>query len=159
MRKYALVNNNIVSSVVDVEDDDVRSLSDNNQMVIDITDVSPQPKSNWILNGNSLQIPSNFSDLEKFEIVLAGKKTDFGINLARQAIDRIGARNKILNKTGTQVAILLNQMLSIKLLLETGALGTARYSCTQLKTTFIEYEDIFDYVINEISSFEQVYGL
>lgn len=159
MRKYALVNNLIVTAIVDIEDQDYPEYAKFNNLVIDITDMSPQPQVNWLLNGNKLEFPNGTSSREKLEIELAEKKTDFGIKLARNAIDRIGARNKILNKNGAQVAVLLSQLLNVKLLLETGALGTARYSCIQLKSIYTEYSDIFDYVINEINIFEQNYTL
>lgn len=159
MRKYALINNLIVTGVIEIEEYDYCDYAKSNNLVIDITDLDPQPQVNWVLNGNKLEFPNGESNREKLEIELAEKKTDFGIKLSRIAIDRIGARNKILNKNGSQVSVLLNQLLPVKLLLETGALGTARYSCSQLKTVYIEYEDIFDYVINEVNVFEQTFGL
>lgn len=159
MRKYALINKNLVTSIIESNDLDFSEYSKNNELIIDITDLNPLPQINWVLNGNKLEFPSGFSDREKLEIELASKKTDFGIKLARYAIDRIGARNKILNKTGEQVSILLTQLVGVKLLLETGALSTARFSCIQLKFIYTEYTDIFDYVINEINSFEASVGL
>lgn len=160
MRKYALINDSIVTGIIDVEEDiQLQELSKTNHLVIDITNLDPQPQVNWILNGNKLEFPNGTSNREKLEIELAEKKTDFGIKLARSAIDRIGARNKILNKNGVQVATLLTQLLNVKALLETGALGTARYSCTQLRAVYTEYQDIFDIVISEINLFEATSGL
>lgn len=159
MRKYALVNQNVITSIIETEEENLSSYIKSNELVIDITDLSPQPLERWVLNGNIFEIPQGSTNREKFELELASRKTDFGIKLTRIAIDRIGARNKILNKTGEQVSILLNHMLPVKLLLETGALGTARYSCIQLKAVFTEYTDVFDFVINEINEFEQAFGL
>lgn len=159
MRKYALINNSVITGIVDIEEENYNDYTKTNNAVIDITDVIPQPQVNWILSGNKLEFPNGVSDREKLEIELAEKKTDFGIKLARTSIDRIGARNKILNKNGAQVAALLTQLLSVKLLLETGALGTARYSCVQLKAVYTEYDDIFSMVIEEINCFEVSFGL
>jgi len=159
MRKYALVNNFVISEIIEIEEEDYNNYIKNNNLIIDITDLNPQPQVNWVLNGNKLEFPIGDSNREKLEIELASKKTEFGTTLAKHAINRIGARNKILNKTGTQVTTLLNQLLGVKLLLETGALGTARSSCSQLKLIYTEYSDIFDYVINEINSFEETFGL
>lgn len=159
MRKYALVNQSVITSIIEIEEEALSSYIKSNEMVLDITDLSPQPLIHWVLNGNTFEIPQGITDREQFELELASKKTDFGIKLARIAVDRIGAKNKILNKTGDQVATLLNQMLPVKLLLETGALGTARFSCTQLKLIFTEYTDVFDFIINEINLFEQSFGL
>lgn len=159
MRKYALINDSIVTQLIEIEQSEYPQYSSNNHMVIDVTDLEPQPQANWILNGNKLEFPNGTSNREILEIQLAGKKADFGIKLARIAIDRIGARNKILNKNGSQVATLLTQLFSVKLLLETGALGTARYSSLQLKAVYTEYSDIFDYVVNEVNNFESAFGL
>jgi len=159
MQKYAILNNNTVTEVVELSDEAYCIYIQNNQMVIDITDMSPQPLVGYVLNGNKLEVPQGRGDREEYEYTLAVKKTDFGIKLARVAVDRIGARNKILNKTGQQVTTLLNVLIGVKMLLETGALGTARYSCTQLKIVYTEYSDIFDNVIEQINSFEISNGL
>lgn len=159
MRKYALVNNNVVTSVVDHDEDSVSILSSVNESVIDVTDSVPVPTPGFVLNGNKLELPQSLSSREEYEIELNDKKTEFGIKLSRWAINRIGARNKILSKTGPQVIALLTQLIGIKSLLETGALGTARSSCVQLKDYYTEYIDIFDYVIAQINNFETNFGL
>lgn len=159
MRKYALVNNSMVTKLAEIEEDGFPELIKSNDMVIDITDDSPQPTVGWVLNGNKLEIPQNLSSREQFEIELNSRKAEFGSKLAKSAVDRIGARNKILNKSGSQVISLLTQLLGVKSLLETGALGTARYSCMQLKTAYSEYADIFDEVISQINNFESNFGL
>lgn len=159
MRKYALVNNSIITKIAEIEEDGFQDIIRSNEMVIDITDEVPQPTIGWVLNGNKLQIPQNLSSREEFEIDLNSRKAEFGSKLAKAAVDRIGARNKILNKSGPQVIALLTQLLGVKSLLETGALGTARYSCTQLKAAYGEYADIFDEVISQINNFESNFGL
>lgn len=159
MRKYALLKNSVVIQTMDIEDDDVPGIIAMNEMVIDITDQNPLPAIGYVLNGNILEIPQNNSSREQFEIDLNSRKAEFGLKLAKAAIDRIGARNKILNKNGSQVISLLTQLIGVKSLLETGALGTARNSCVQLKSVFTEYVDIFDEVINQINLFETNFGL
>jgi len=159
MRKYAIINNNTVTDILDIEDIDYSTYSSSNQMIIDVQDMSPIPCVGYVLNGNKLEIPQGNGDREEYEYALAVKKTDFGIKLARIAVDRIGARNKILNKTGTQVITLLNSLIGVKLMLETGALGTARYTCGQLQAVYSEYSDIFNNVIEQINSFEIDNGL
>ena len=157
MQKYALVNNGVVTDIVETEDYDLYIKI--NHMVIDITDANPPPQIGWVLNGNQLDIPTGISNREKMEIDLNRRKREFGTNISNICIDTIGARNKILNKTGSQVTALLTALMGVKALLETGALGTARYSCSQLKYVYTEYTDIFDYVINEINAFEQTTAL
>jgi len=159
MRKYALIKNGVVVQTVDLEDESVPEVISKNEMVIDITDEIPQPAAGYVLNGNKLEIPQNNSTREMFEIDLNSRKAEFGIKLTKAAVDRIGARNKILNKNGTQVMGLMTQLLGVKSLLETGALGTARYLCTQLRVVHTEYVDIFDEIISQVNTFEANFGL
>lgn len=158
-RKYAIVNNNIITDIQILSEEQYVEYSTRNQILIDIEDEVIQPQINYVFNGNKLEIPCGESSRELFEIALAEKKTAFGIKLARTAINKIGARNKILNKSGIQITTLINQLLGIKMLLDTGALGTARSSCMQLKSLYTEYSDIFELVIQEIDSFELSNGL
>lgn len=159
MRKYAILNNGVVTEIRDIDDDDIVKIATTVEMLIDVTDAPVCPVIGYVLNGNKLELPQNLSSREQFEIELNSRKSDFGTKLSRNAVDRIGARNKILNKNGQQVITLLTQLLGVKSLLETGALGTARASCASLKLVYTEYEDIFNYVINEINSFESSFGL
>lgn len=159
MSKYALVNNTVITNIIESEDFNYAEYSKSNHMVIDITDLIPTPQIGWILNGNQLELPLGVSDREKMEIDLNRRKREFGTVISNMCIDKIGARNKILNKNGTQVTALLTALLGVKSLLETGALGTARYACTQLKLVYTEYSDIFDYVINEVNAFEATTAL
>lgn len=159
MRKHALINNSVVTSIVDIEDGEYSQYISTNDMVIDIEDTTPQPVIGWVMTGNKLEIPIGSSDREAFEEELNERKCVFGKELAGVSVNKIGARNKILNKNGTQVIALLTQLLGVKSLMETGALGTARSSCVQLKAVYTEYADIFQYVIDEINLFEQANGL
>ena len=159
MAKYALINNNVVTGVVDVFEDHICGFIQTNDMVINIDNQSPQPTVGYILNGNVLEFPQGESSREQFEIDLNARKSIFGQMLAQSAANRIGARNKILNKNGSQVVALLTQLLNIKVLLETGALGTARAACVQLQYVYTEYADIFQEVIISINDFEANFGL
>ena len=159
MRKYAIIKNSVVIQILDLEEEDVSNYSKQHESIIDISNSIPQPQIGWVLIGNTLQFPTGISDREKLEIELAEKKTIFGTKLSTTAINMVGARNKILDKNGSQVAAALNDLLIVKLLLETGALGTARNSCNQLKMLYTEYGDIFDFVISEINNFEINFGL
>jgi hypothetical protein len=159
MRKYAILKNYVIVAIEQLEDSDVVNRAMEVEMLIDIEDMVPTPSIGWVLNGNILQIPQNLTDREKFEIDLNYRKRTFGTELAQEAIDRVGARNKILNKTESQVSALLANLLNVKILMETGALGTSRSMCLQCKATYSEYADILDFVIEKINWFEKNFGL
>lgn len=158
MRLYALVNNNVVTSVQSLEDSDVAKAVSENAQVIDVEDMHPIPEVGWTLVGNKLQ-PFGELSLEELEEALARKKITSGRLFARDSIARVGARNKILAKTSQQITQLLTALSGVRALLETGALGTARDIVTQLKAGYPEYADIFDRLISEINDFESKYGL
>ncbi len=99
------------------------------------------------------------SDQERSERILAKLKREYGIYISNNCVELLGAKNKILNLTGTQVASMLQALTPIKLLLETGALGTARGYLIQLKAVYPNHADIFQDGIDSINSFEAEYGL
>ena len=53
--KLALIKNNTVKSIVDVStEEEAQEYAHNNDAIIDITDISPQPQIGWFLSGNKL---------------------------------------------------------------------------------------------------------
>lgn len=163
IRKYAILNNNIVTSLMDLdidsEMDTYMTIAKINDMVVDITDINPQPNLSWVLNGNKLEYPNFNSDVEALEEKLAERKVDLGYKLAKEATIRIGARNKILKKSAQSVIQILNQLIGVRFQLEGGSLGGARDSMRALKGIYTEYSDIFDKLIAQIDAFESTYGL
>lgn len=158
MRKYALLNNNIVTEVLNLEENQVQQKSSECQLIIDIEDMLPQPEVGWFLQGNQLVAFEPISQ-EKLEEALALKKMEKGIEISKLAIKRVGAKNKILNKTATQITSLLTTLSGIKALLETGSLGTARSNIMLVQAGYPEYSEIFQEVIDSINDFEAKYGL
>jgi hypothetical protein len=99
------------------------------------------------------------AEYEKEERVLAKKKREHGLYISNEMIELLGARNKILNLTGQQVTSMLSQLASVRALLETGALGTARNYMVQFKVAFPNHADIFDDGIEDVNEFEAEHGL
>jgi hypothetical protein len=113
-------------------------------------------------NGGTIsQITENLvtASNEEIERELATKKREFGIYLVAEFTDSIAARNKILGKTTQQVISVLTNLQSVKAVLEGGALATARSLIVSLKTSYPDYDDIFQDGINDINKFESEYGL
>lgn len=80
---------------------------------------------------------------------------EFGLYLVPELIDLMGARNLSLIQAGVSVNIpaIASDNASIKLLIETGALSTARSICTQLKRKYPYHVEIYDHVIEDITEF------
>lgn len=153
MRKYAVVNNNVVTQIDITDETGYISLSKQHQLVIDIENMSPQPSIGWILNGNTLQSSSGSLTQEQQLELVVGQYRQFGEELSKQLNDKVGARNLMLGKTEAQISSLVNSLISIGILLEKGGLKTAKAAMQQVKPGFPEYSDIFDYGIDAITSY------
>ena len=79
----------------------------------------------------------------------------FGQYLIPEMVDLMGAKNLTLAQKG--VPINMNQLAadnsSIKLLIETGALKTARSLCYLLKAKYPYHASVYDHVIEDITGF------
>jgi hypothetical protein len=96
---------------------------------------------------------------EQVQIALATKKREAGASISDNLVDLMGARNKILGLSGSQVTSMLQALSPVKALLETGALSTARYYMGILKAGYSSHADIFDVGIADVNKFEQEFGL
>lgn len=160
VRTYAFVNDNEVTDIVSLDDADAQSASSTNQLVIDIHDQSPQPSVGWILSGNQLILPNNEMSDDEFDSYQQKSQREFGLLLLTDIIDKLGQRNLKLGREGASFSVttLASNSASIKLLLETGALKTARTVCETVKPSFPLHEDIFDLAIARITSFLTLNG-
>jgi hypothetical protein len=83
------------------------------------------------------------------------EQREFGLYLIPELIDLMGERNLTLAQNGASINMLsiASDNASVKLLIETGALKTARSVCVQLKMKYPSHADIYDHVIEDISEF------
>lgn len=151
MRRYALLKNNTVFAVLTLSDEEIAAVTD---LVFDV-ETSPEVEVGWILVGNKLQKKSSIQEASAEQQAQQTHQRMFGQELSPFVVDKIGTRNIQLSSAGVvlDVVTLAVQMQSVKLLIETGALKTARGLCVALQGAFPLHKDIFDYVITEISSF------
>ena len=56
--KIALVNNNSVTSIVEIEETDYAQYARANELAIDVTDMYPEPAVGWVFDQNKLVNPS-----------------------------------------------------------------------------------------------------
>ena len=123
--KYAVLENNVVVALMDLEEQEVAEASLKHQLLIDIDTTSPQPQVGWVLVGNKLA-PSSPMPIEQIIQAKIKKAREFGTKLVGDAVDRIGAKNVLSGKTEAQVLEVAAMLQPIKQLLEGGALATAR---------------------------------
>lgn len=160
MEKHAcILNNSIVEIVEVVNEDHYREIASKYPTVIKIQDLVPQPQVGWILNGIILQPASleNLSEEQLHEFQQRSQR-QFGQHLLPDLIDKMGVRNLQLSKqfANIDVTTIATQMANIKLLLETGALKTARSICLMIAPGFPQHQDILEYGVNKITEFLNV---
>lgn len=79
----------------------------------------------------------------------------FGEEISPLLIDKMGARNLDLIAKGISVNItsLASDNSSVKLLIETGALGTATSIMGNLKIKYPDHADLYEWALTEINAF------
>lgn len=154
IRTFALLLDNIVVAVEQLDTDDdalMQNVGQRYSNIVDIEDMVPRPDVSWILVGNQL-VPD--SSIEPF---LLQQKTarEFGLRFGGEIADLIGARNLKLAAGGatTNIATILQQLNTLKALLDTGCLRTAVNMATAVSPAFPAYTDIFSYAIVEVNAF------
>jgi hypothetical protein len=159
---HVCIYENRVVEVVDVENEEhYHKLTAKYPVVISIEGLAPEPQVGWVLNGLVLE-PASIENLSPAALdnFQQTAQRQFGQKLLPDLIDRMGARNLQLTRDlgNIDVASIAGQMASIKLLLETGALKTARSICVAILPLFPQHEDILEYGANKITEFLQLNG-
>jgi hypothetical protein len=155
MRQYALIKDDVITSIENLSNDDYSRRITSYQTIIDIEDMTNKPSTGWILCGNKFKPNNNFATIQDQVYDQQQRQRVFGESLSPVLVDMMGARNLKLSLDGTvvNVASLLNSLNAVKALLETGALKTARTVINSVTASFPAYADIFTYAVNEITIF------
>lgn len=145
--KHAFLKNNVVQLVDEIDGESYSTHAKEWDAVVNIEGMSPEPVKGWILRGNSL-IAVDPQEQQQLQQI-------FGAALALELVNRMGTRNLTLASQGqsVNVAAVLSSVGSVKALLETGALKTARTIIQMSSSSFPQYQDIFNFGIHEISRF------
>lgn len=154
MSKFAIVKDNTVIEIVElIEEQDLIDLSAKHQMVIDTQGQEILP--GFILKGNALVSPNTIDPVELSDMYQQTAQRLFGQKILPGLVDQIGARNLKLTRDQITVDVtaLGLQMNTVQILLNGGALKTARGLCSHLKSNFPKHADILDLAINQITAF------
>jgi len=162
MEKHACILNNTIVEIVEIANENhYREVAAKYPTVLKIEHLVPQPQIGWVLNGITLE-PASLENLspEQLDAFQQTAQRQFGQKLLPDLIDKMGSRNLRLSRQfgNIDVASIASQMASIKLLLETGALKTARSLCLMIAPGFPQHEDILQYGANKITEFLQING-
>lgn len=124
MRKYAILDNNIVTEILDLEDEECIHKSSSHQMLVDVQDLIIPPQIGWMLSGNTLIPPPNqVVDLK--ELVKARIK--FYQDSAGELLRELYATNTLLGLTVTQSDQMFEDYSDVLMRIREGAWPTAVY--------------------------------
>jgi hypothetical protein len=95
---------------------------------------------------------------EQQQIIINEIKRKFGDLLKNKVVDMISARNIVLSKSTNFILQMSNNFSAPSNLLSVGALNTAKLIVLQLKGSYPEHSDIFDYTFLRIDKFSNSIG-
>lgn len=153
MRTYALINDNEVVELKEMEDAEVAEAMRSYQLAIDITDHIPQPDVGWVFVGNKLKpYGDNLTDEQK-DMIRMERRFVFGNTLCDEAVRLLSVRNRALGKTSAQVNQIIGTFAPIEMALRKCALPTAAGGIQAIAPSFPEYAQDFDYLLGKLNSF------
>lgn len=153
MKKYALLKENFVVSIENLDEAQYREKSKDYQLIIDIEEASIQPDIGWVLDGNSLKpYSSSMSEAEKEDKKMRARFR-IGNAICDEAVIEISARNRALSKTSAEVSAIITNFMPIEMALRKCALPTALGGIMQMKPAYMEYEDIFNEIISKLNTY------
>ena len=94
MRKYALLENNLVNNIITVSQEEIALISQT-KMVVDIEDMLPQPEIGWVLSGNKL-VHSEYVNNTDFDLFQQTSQRKFGEKILIEAVDKIDPQKRII---------------------------------------------------------------
>lgn len=128
MRKYAILDNNIVTEILDLEDEGYIHKASYHQMLIDIQDLVIPPQVGWILSGNKLT-PAPGSELTLKLMIEARIK--YFQDSAPALLRDLYSTNTLLGLTTAQSDQMFDDFFDILVRIREGAWPTAIYRLSQ----------------------------
>jgi len=153
MRKYALIKDNVVVSIETLEENSLQDKAWEYQLIVDIQDMAVEPQVGWILEGNQLVPSSQSLSPEQLEDMRMRARFKVGNKICDEAVVMISRKNKILGKTAVEINQIITTFMPIEQALRKCALPTALNGINQIRSTYPEYGEIFDYVAAELSNY------
>lgn len=149
MRKYAILDNNIVTEILDLEDEGYIHEASYHQMLIDIQDLVIPPQVGWILSGNKL-IPAPGSELTLKLMIEA--KIKYFQDSAPALLRDLYSTNTLLGLTTAQSDQMFDDYFDVLVRIREGAWPTAVYRLSQKAPSGFVTQEMLDNWSTMISS-------
>jgi len=154
MRKYALLEDNIVIKIDDLDDEAYQREIHKYSSIIDVEDLLPQPSVGWKLVGNKIVPSETLSNDAKLKIKM-DMRFKFGNNLADIMVKKMSIRNVELIALGQVMNIntVIANFSGIEQALRKCAIPTAKSGIQSLSSVYTEYSNEFSYALTEINNY------
>lgn len=141
MRKYAILNDNVVTDVRDLQDGDVAEYARGNSLVVDVTDNLLPPSIGWVLDGNMITPPpGEIYDIKK----MVQNRIKFYRALAEDVLSELYAENTLTGLTDAQSDAMFDECADILLRIREGAWPTALYRLNHKQPTTAVTQEALD---------------
>lgn len=149
MRKYAVLDANVVKEILDLDDDGVAFQASRHQLVIDITDLLIQPQIGWMLVGNQLA-PAPGQAVALKDLIKARIK--YYQDNASDLLRDLYAQNTMLGITAEESDQMFSDYSDVLMRIREGAWPTALYRLAQKQPAGFVTQQMLDNWIALIQS-------
>lgn len=149
MRKHAILDNNHVIKIMDLNDELYKKEASCYQLIIDIHDLLIQPQIGWLLVGNQL-IPSVNQQVSLKEMIKARIK--YYQDNAPELLRDFYAENTLLGITAAQSNQMFSDYQDVLTRIREGAWPTALYCLSQKEPSGFVSQEMLDNWYNLINS-------
>lgn len=149
MRKYAILDNNVVTEIEDLDDAGVQHEASYRQLLIDITDLLIQPQIGWVLVGNQLAPPASQAVALK-DLIKARIK--YYQDNASDLLRDLYADNTMLGITDQESDEMFSDYSDVLMRIREGAWPTALYRLAQKQPSGFVTQEMLDNWIALIQS-------
>lgn len=154
MRKYALLRDNVVVDIKNLESSDLEQVIPTCQQIIDVEDATIPPQVGWVLDGNCLKAGQTPSPSARLALIM-DMRFKFGNKLADEMVKKMSIRNLALIAAGQTLNIntVIVTFSGIESAMRKCAIPTAKSGILAMSSSYPEYTEEFTYAISEIDNY------
>ena len=150
--KCALIKNGKVDSVKELTEEEYFKEAKSYELIIDITEIFPEPSVGWELQGNRLVF--SVDEDKKTDLIL-DMRFKFGNRLADDMVKKMSKVNLKLIAQGQTLNIntVVSNFVGVEAALRKCAIPTAKSAITSLLAAYPEYTEEFNHALSEINNY------
>ena len=141
MRKYAIINDFIVTEICSIEVEQVPEASLHCQLIIDVEDLLIPPQAGWVLSGSQLAPPEG--QAVPVQDTIKGIIRRFQ-KLAPELLVSLYTNNTLLGITASQSDAMFEEYQDVLIRLREGAWPTALYRLNQKQPSGFVTQEMID---------------